>query len=222
MPNCGPEEERIHRLDQLVVGEVRNGRSSEGVGRRRAAGLGNPHGEPEQDSAVGLAVREVTEVPELVDHDGERGVRIGRIELRTIQEREAFGDRAGGRVAELGPGESEHARVGAEQELEDLAAVVIDDGGKTVGRGGVEEGQEVGFVDVDRQVGTLDVADRRGRDALPLTEGISDERVGLGLGQVAEVALVGDSTRCSGRHSARGTARRRRSLRADRRRARGR
>ena len=59
--------------------------------------------------------------------------------------------------------------------------VVIDDGAQPVGCGGVEEGHEVGFVDVDRQVGALEVADRRARDVLPLTEGVADESVGLRL-----------------------------------------
>ena len=54
-----------------------------------------------------------------------------------------------GGIAELRPGESEHARVGTEQQLEDGAGVVIDDGGETVGRRGVVVGEEVGFVDID-------------------------------------------------------------------------
>ena len=176
------EEERIHGLEVSVVEEVRHGRSSERVVRRRAAGLGNFDGDPEQDSTIGLGVPEVTEVSELVDHDGQRGLRIG--ELRTIQERDALGDDARRRVAEFGSGETEYARVLAEHQLENLSGVVIDNGTQAVRRGWLQERQEVGGVDVNRKVGALDEADRRARDVLPLSEGSCDEIVRFGFCQV--------------------------------------
>ena len=81
---------------------------------------------PMNDLAVDGRVREVLVVAELVDQHVERFGRVA--EGRPVEEGHPLENVARDGIHPLRPGEPEHAGVRPEQQIEDLAGVVEDDG----------------------------------------------------------------------------------------------
>ena len=90
-----------------------------------------------------------------------------------------------------GPAKPRTPELGPEQQVEDRAVLVVDDGAQAVGRGRIEERHEVRLVDVDRQLAGVDVRGRRARNHLPRGEGRRGLRDRLRVVERAEAALIG-------------------------------
>ena len=138
--------------------------------------------------AVDGRVREVLVVAELVDQHVERFGRVA--ECRPVEEGHALEDVARDGVHPLRPGEPEHAGARPEQQIEDLAGVVEDDGREAVGRGRLQVRTEVRDVDVDGQRPCVEVGRGGGRDRAPRAERRADERDRGRVRQRTEITLI--------------------------------